>query len=698
MKQKGFTLIELLAVIVILAIISLIAVPITLNIIENVRRASFKSSLASMFKAAEIYEAENRFKLIDNEGIQISDLDISNKNNYTGTIIRDIENNDEITLISVGNKEYCASGTEENLVIVHGSCTDNDTTEAVNLLVIPEVGTNEIKVRFKARDYESGIKSYLYCFSEEDSNCTEYIETEEQNVVFSNLKQSSRYKILLKAKNGADIVNTEAKEFIITTQVLKSPICSLDSDEWTRSKTLTCVYPKEEGYNYEYSIDGTSWLDENSEPSLWSEEETRKILRKEFDSEIEVYVRITDGINTQNTSIEISKIDKEKPVIDKVELGSEFVDGKKEINITASDAKSGIYGYYVGDKDTPSKEDFIENSSNTYRVSKDIGTYNIYVMDLAQNISEVRTVTVEMITNFAYTGASQTFNVPISGTYKIELWGAQGGGGGAYGSYTSGDINLNKDDTLYIYVGGHPLTSAGGYNGGGVGYIGGLTGGCEGSYGTGGGCGGGATDIRLVNGNWNDFNSLKSRIMVASGGGGNSHGGGGAPGGGLTGYNGIPSCSNYSYGYGGTQTAGGASGKFNWSNGSAPTNGSFGVGGNGNTDYGGGSGSGYYGGGGSGVFSASCGGGASGSSFISGHDGCDAIALNSTASNIVHTHQSIHYSNYTFNSTLMIDGYGYKWTNTKGSQEKMPNPSGDYYDLGKGHVNNGMAKITLIDY
>ncbi|MFR6022531.1 MAG: glycine rich domain-containing protein [Clostridia bacterium] len=30
--------------------------------------------------------------------------------------------------------------------------------------------------------------------------------------------------------------------------------------------------------------------------------------------------------------------------------------------------------------------------------------------------------------------------------------------------------------------------------------------------------GGGATDIRLVSGEWNDFESLKSRIMVAGGG------------------------------------------------------------------------------------------------------------------------------------------------------------------------------------
>ena len=36
------------------------------------------------------------------------------------------------------------------------------------------------------------------------------------------------------------------------------------------------------------------------------------------------------------------------------------------------------------------------------------------------------------------------------------------------------------------------------------------------------GGGGGATDVRLTPGEWNNFDSLKSRIMVAAGGGGNN--------------------------------------------------------------------------------------------------------------------------------------------------------------------------------
>jgi prepilin-type N-terminal cleavage/methylation domain-containing protein len=51
--KKGFTLIELLAVIIILAIISLIATPITLNIVEESRKSAAKASANSYIKAIE---------------------------------------------------------------------------------------------------------------------------------------------------------------------------------------------------------------------------------------------------------------------------------------------------------------------------------------------------------------------------------------------------------------------------------------------------------------------------------------------------------------------------------------------------------------------------------------------------------------------------------------------------------------------
>ena len=168
---------------------------------------------------------------------------------------------------------------------------------------------------------------------------------------------------------------------------------------------------------------------------------------------------------------------------------------------------------------------------------------------------------------------------------------------------------------FYIFVGGK------GNDGGKIGILiptGGWNGGGNGSMGYDddeqtGGAGGGATDIRITNGSWNDFNSLKSRIIVASGGAGTqsfiNHSI--IPvGGGINGKNGTASKNIGSgnitirFAAGGSQTSGGVSaggtlvplgsyGSSGYGN-----NGGFGYGGASNNIHGGGGGSGYYGGGG----------------------------------------------------------------------------------------------------
>ena len=322
---------------------------------------------------------------------------------------------------------------------------------------------------------------------------------------------------------------------------------------------------------------------------------------------------------------------------------------------------------------------------------------------------------------FDYTGGEQTFTAPVNGTYKLETWGAQGGNItgdylGSNGAYTSGKINLMKNQQLYVYVGGTSSTIDGGYNGGGntEKYA---------NWGQGYG-GGGATDVRLISGEWNNFESLKSRIMVSAGGGGASYynkdghfyGISGA-GGGLIGYDGgykiltAPSSStswgstNHKlslYGKGATQISGGIGG-----NGKAEGNGyctksnkyadgKFGIGGSYNScsfdTSSAGGGSGYYGGGSAARASHGAGGG---SSFISGHTGCDAISEKSTETNVIHTGQSNHYSGYKFTETLMIDGTGCKWTNEKTTVcDGMPSHDGT--STIQGNTGNGYARITLI--
>lgn len=271
--------------------------------------------------------------------------------------------------------------------------------------------------------------------------------------------------------------------------------------------------------------------------------------------------------------------------------------------------------------------------------------------------------------DFDYLGSEQQFIVPQTGTYQLEMWGSSGGnydGTGGLGGYTKGNISLLKSRNLYIYVGEYPS------------YINGLcyesnpnnsfNGNKEGSCSG----GGGATDVRLVsNDAWYSFNSLKSRIMIAGGGGGAAYNGTGGSAGGLIGYEGVGFDKNLSYveGIGGNQTSS-----------------TFGFGNRGTSSGGGG----YYGG--EAGNAANAGGG---SSFISGHDGCDAIEEESTETNIIHTGQSKHYSGLYFTNTLMIDGNGYKWTTKK--EEYVGMPTHDGLGIMKGNIGNGYAKITIIE-
>ena len=127
--------------------------------------------------------------------------------------------------------------------------------------------------------------------------------------------------------------------------------------------------------------------------------------------------------------------------------------------------------------------------------------------------------------NFNYSGEEQTFTIPVTGTYKLETWGAQGGSYstylGGYGAYSTGVINLEKGTIIYVNIGGEGNTSlglnaisTGGYNGGGNGHSSYNN---SNSFGSG---GGGATHIALKSGLLGTLENDKSDILIVSGGGG----------------------------------------------------------------------------------------------------------------------------------------------------------------------------------
>ncbi|EAX88659.1 WAG22 antigen precursor, putative [Trichomonas vaginalis G3] len=317
-------------------------------------------------------------------------------------------------------------------------------------------------------------------------------------------------------------------------------------------------------------------------------------------------------------------------------------------------------------------------------------------------------VTVEDAISFS--GKAYTLKYPCStsdctpyiiwlkpGMYRVERWGASGGfldNRGAHGSYVSGILPIFTPEIFYLYLGQQGEWSGSStYNGGGAGTIN-ITN--KNNY-VSGGSGGGSSDLRLTKGHWKDFNSLKSRIIVAAGGAGDAYynqiiqgGAGGA----LKGSDGsIHSEPNYVAGIslstGGNQTSGGL--RTN----TTGQNGGFGYGGNClNKNHGSGGGSGYYGGG-SGYYGGGSGGfvgsrvtsGSGGSSYVSGYEGCRAIKKSSTVDSISHEDNSIHYLGIVFYSPLIKDGK---------TPIPCPDPSSSPTCTETGHYGHGYARITIL--
>lgn len=354
----------------------------------------------------------------------------------------------------------------------------------------------------------------------------------------------------------------------------------------------------------------------------------------------------------------------------------------QSVTITVENSSIGTIPktyYYSSDNG----KTYVSSTSSSYTFSSleplTEYTFKSYYEDASGNTSAIFTTTTK--TDYVYKGlfpfssAVQIKNIIVSGYYKLEVWGAEGGHGynnattfaAGKGGYSYGTVYLNAGDTIYVYTGGQGNIGgtttgikAGGFNGGGA------------SGNNRGGSGGGGTDIRINN------DDTLARVIVAGGGGGGAYYSAyyGGAGGGATGVDGKGyNTTNNSKG--GTQTAGGAAGYYGTIKGTA---GAFYQGGNANTstntyNRSGGGGGGWYGGGGgayrnnSSIYYQGVSGGGGGSGFV-----------------------------YTNSSVLPIGyllGENYQLTNaqTIAGTESFTDPSGV---AETGHSGNGYAKVTYI--
>ena len=133
MKRKGFTLIELLSVIVILAVITLITVPMVINVIEDSKKKVLISSVQGLIESANLYAIENEGVhefLFDKEhkGSTIKGEKLEYKGNIDGEgkLYIDKEGN---TSVCISNDNYYVYKNYNSEIIIGERSKDNCNIE-----------------------------------------------------------------------------------------------------------------------------------------------------------------------------------------------------------------------------------------------------------------------------------------------------------------------------------------------------------------------------------------------------------------------------------------------------------------------------------------------------------------------------------------------------------------------------------------
>lgn len=286
------------------------------------------------------------------------------------------------------------------------------------------------------------------------------------------------------------------------------------------------------------------------------------------------------------------------------------------------------------------------NSSATLNASAGETVFMAYSVDSSGKKSRImETSTYSYYGLVDYSNQIQVKTITVPGYYKLETWGAQGGGNttyiGGYGGYSQGYIYLESDANIYLAIGGagnyctgSSCTSTGGYNGGGN---------CQAYTDSSSTCGsgGGATHIALMTGTLSSLEENKDSILMVAGGGG--------------GGNLCNSCCNYaSGGHGGGATAVGsinmgapdwtANGGNSATGGTQTSGNAFGQGAGGTGTMYVGAGGGYYGGLSSGINGAGGGSGYIGNTLLVNKAmycyGCTANAAEATKTIVTTCHNA----------------------------------------------------------
>lgn len=497
MRKKAFTLIELLAAIVILGLISLLLAPLVNDNIQRSSEQAYKVMVENVENTTRLYINNNR-DLIPNINVAGTDTyillqDLVNKG-MTKAPVKDPRDGTDIPLTTkvfiyvLGNNKY------DIFFEYRDDIRRTDFTKPVITLI----GNNPVTISVGSSYIDAGATAV----DNIDGDITANIIV--TGAVNANL--AGTYSVVYNVKDSAgNSAKTVSRTIYVIDNIPPVVVFGTNGNSTyakTRSTTVTASDPHS-GVNtsslkYLWNT-STSAPSEASINTSFTNGETISSPAGVTGSHYLWILAKDDMNNTTITRSNVFRLDNTNPVITLlgsnptgISTGTVYVDA----GATASDNIDGNITANIQTVSTvnPNVEG---NYTVTYSVSDSSGN--------AANIV-IRTVVVfNPIVTFNHTGNVQTFNVPLTGKYRLEVWGAEGGSSsvsgavGGLGGYSQGEIILTAGTNLHVYVGGvgqrtdtsTTTNYAGGWNGGGA-----ARGNGTASYQC--GTGGGATDIRTI--------------------------------------------------------------------------------------------------------------------------------------------------------------------------------------------------------
>ena len=634
-KGKGFTIVELLAVIVILAIVLAIAIPRISNYEKERKKDLFFSVAKNILREIEYENVDNE----DSLSSILSSIEIDVSNNQIdidkSKVYRDVDGDITINLFGKGSYDglyLCnVKSSTKKANYEDNSCLSNKISVNFN----PMGGSinltkKEVSVGETYGELPIPVKkNYAFIgwfYNNEKIEETTRVERDINHVLIAKYKYN--IKLTVDLDGGT------------TTQTF--------NERYQEGKTITLVAPVKTNYTFTgwKIVSGNAIMSGNS-LTFGSNDVVIKALYQSNTTSITLNLdggTISTDVSGQYTigqTITLETPTKSGYDFSKWQIttGDSTLSGNKltigtqattikaiwikkvtlTLNLDGGTISSNASGVYSRNATvnlrTPTKSGY---AFSKWQITMGDSTLSGNELTIGTQDTTIKAIYIKASGVFAYTGSEQKFTAPVSGKYKIEVWGAQGGGFSTYesgfGGYSFGIVSLNKNDVLYVNVGGKGTDgsasseiASGGYNGGG-------NGGDVSSTRYNGG-GGGATHIATASGLLSTLSTNKQAILIVAGGGGGSGGWEpstyeirlGGSGGGFNGVNGEPRLqSNDVYGVSGKQTESDSGGTFGQGRSYKYVSSyQYGIGGGGGGFYGGGVNDSCAGGGGSGYIGSS---------------------------------------------------------------------------------------------